>query len=224
MIYFLTVSNTYDLVQIGLFGNNHLIDSISDDKLYVSKNIILLIDSLLVKNNKKLSDLSFIAANQGPAPYTTLRVVLATVNGISFSTRIPLIGLDGLDWFAQEYKDEQYPQTVILHNAFNQELYYALVTHQGIVSKGYDTVAGCIERINATFSDNDIRMLGNGYMLHKQLFDETFGSRIICQQPMPTSPSLSFLGAAAFSMWNQQTQGAEQLLPLYLKKVIINPS
>ncbi|BDC35127.1 hypothetical protein Noda2021_10850 [Candidatus Dependentiae bacterium Noda2021] len=224
MIYFLTVSNTFDLVQIGLFGNNHLIDSISDDKLYVSKNIILLIDSLLAKNNKKLSDLSFIAANQGPAPYTTLRVVLTTVNGISFSTNIPLIGLDGLELFAQEYMDTHYPQTVIVQNAFNQELYYALVSCQGILSKGYNTASECIQFINETFPCNTIRILGNGYMLHKQLFDEAFGSRIACPQPIPTNPSLSFLGNAAYALWQKEAHQSEQLLPLYLKTVIINPA
>ncbi len=41
-------------------------------------------------------DLAFIAAHQGPAPFTTLRVCLTTVNGFAFATGMPLIGINGL--------------------------------------------------------------------------------------------------------------------------------
>ncbi|MFZ5953693.1 MAG: tRNA (adenosine(37)-N6)-threonylcarbamoyltransferase complex dimerization subunit type 1 TsaB [Candidatus Dependentiae bacterium] len=221
MAYYLTLSNTYDLVQIGLFDNGHLVDSISDDKLYVSKNIILLINNLLTKNNKKLSDLSFIAANQGPAPYTTLRVVLSTVNGISFSSAIPLIGLDGLELFSQEYADHCYPQTVILSNAFNQEVYYALVNNQGIIKKGYGTIKSTIDFIHNQFPTNTIRFLGNGYQLHKTVLDQVFESRIVIPQVIPTHPSLSFLGTKAYEQWQNIREYSFQLLPLYLKQVQI---
>jgi tRNA threonylcarbamoyladenosine biosynthesis protein TsaB len=221
MAYYITLSNTYELVELGLFHEGHLIDSVSDDKMYVSKNIVVLLQELLAKNNKQLADLSFIAANQGPAPYTTLRVVLSTVNGLSFSTGIPLIGLDGLELFAKEFADDCFAQTVILHNAFNQELYYALAHNQGIVSKGYGSVNHVIDIIKNQFSHNSIRFLGNGYNLHAAAFEQAFGSQAYIPTTMPTHPSLAYLGAHAYDLWHNQANHQTQLFPLYLKQVQI---
>lgn len=219
MAYYITLSNTYELVQLGLFHNGHLIDSLSDDKVYVSKNIVILIQELLSKNSLSLADLSFIAANQGPAPYTTLRVVLATVNGLRFSTGIPLVGLDGLELFAQEFADNCFAQTVILHNAFNKELYYALATNQGIIIKGYGSVNHVTELVKKHFPNGVIRFLGNGYKLHKELIDKSFGCTVYVPESMPTHPSLAYLGAQAYHQWTNQSSQATQLLPLYLKNV-----
>ena len=47
---------------------------------------------------------AFVAAHQGPAPFTTLRVCLTTVNGFAFATGVPLIGVNGLQELIVQHK------------------------------------------------------------------------------------------------------------------------
>src|SRR5687767_3976293 len=115
MTYFLALQNTYQNVEIALFKDSQILASTTLSKLQASSHSMPAIQELLKTNNLTLKDLSFIGASQGPGPFTTLRVVIATVNGISFSTGIPLIGVDGLDTFLDEQKDSRYPVVALLN-------------------------------------------------------------------------------------------------------------
>src|SRR5471030_2525471 len=97
MKHYLSIQNTYTHVEMALFQDGQLINWVSEDKLRASKHFILLIAGLLQEHQIKFSDLSFVAVNQGPGPFTTLRVVIASVNGLSYATKIPLVGIDALD-------------------------------------------------------------------------------------------------------------------------------
>ena len=52
-----------------------------------SAQLLPLIDQLLVQHECELSDLDFIALDQGPGAFTSLRVVLTTINGIAFAQK-----------------------------------------------------------------------------------------------------------------------------------------
>jgi tRNA threonylcarbamoyladenosine biosynthesis protein TsaB len=96
MIYSLGLQATYTHSDVGIFKDGNLILSATKDKTLASRELIPLCAALLMEVEKSLSDISYIAINQGPAPFTTLRTVITTVNGIAYATNIPLIGIDGL--------------------------------------------------------------------------------------------------------------------------------
>ena len=89
MAVFLTIHARYNDVQMGIFRDGNLIELASDESKKVSKNFIVLLDHLLKNNKLSLSDLSFIAAHQGPAPFTTLRVTLASVMDLHLQQESP---------------------------------------------------------------------------------------------------------------------------------------
>ncbi len=126
MITFAALQNTYHAIEIALFKNACLIESVHISKTDASKDILLNLDMLLQRHQVTLADLEFLAVNQGPGPFTTLRVVIATANGISFASKIPMIGIDALAAFMDEYTNPAYPITVALLNAFNDDLYTAI--------------------------------------------------------------------------------------------------
>jgi len=126
MSYFLALQHTYQGIELGLFDDAQTIQITHDDKKKASKNIILLVNQLLKNKNISFDNLLFIAANQGPGPFTTLRVVIASVNGIGFATQKPLIGVDGLDALLQEHKNETYPVSVALLNAYSNDVYFGI--------------------------------------------------------------------------------------------------
>jgi len=98
MAYFLGLQNTYDSVELGLFSEKpHLIDAHSLPKTQASSELILALAQFLQKHQLHFAQLPFIVVNQGPGPFTTLRTVIATANGLSFASAIPLIGVDALE-------------------------------------------------------------------------------------------------------------------------------
>lgn len=105
--YYLVLQSTYDLIEIGLGADHTLLDQVSLNKMDANRNLILEINSLLLKHNLTLEQLSFIATNLGPAPFTSLRVVIVTANGLAFATGIPLIGVNGLQAFVTEFSANQ---------------------------------------------------------------------------------------------------------------------
>lgn len=99
----LVLQSTYDQIEIGLVIDGQLGTQINLNKAQASSQILLAIDQLLQAHRCKVTDLQFIAANLGPAPFTSLRVVIATVNGLCFATGVPLIGVNGLQAFVTEF-------------------------------------------------------------------------------------------------------------------------
>lgn len=120
----LVIQATYTSIEIGLFA-------VEEDELYSiatsvlekqkSAQLLSTIDQLL-NRGVQLGRYLFCAVNRGPAPFTTLRTVIATVNGLKAVTPIKLIGVDGLAVLAEEYKDEQ--SFIFVSNAFAGDLYF----------------------------------------------------------------------------------------------------
>ncbi|OQA36030.1 MAG: Glycoprotease family protein [Candidatus Dependentiae bacterium ADurb.Bin331] len=214
--YFLIAQATYDHVEIGLFNKSTLIAQQALEKSSANKLLVQTIDNLLADNNISVSHLSFIAVNKGPAPFTTLRVVLATINGISFASGIKLIGIDGLRAFALEFEDKRWPYTAYLLNAFNNDVYYALQQPHVPLQIG----CGNINQLLTSFDSSkeyEWRFCGNGASLHAQ----TIASHIkknFFPEPIVNQCSLEFLAQQALIMYENSEFSDHQALPLYLKE------
>lgn len=174
---------------------------------------------MLLKHQLNLTDISFIAVNAGPGPFTTLRVVIASVNGLSFASKIPLIGIDALDAFLIEQHDAKYPNTVVLLNAFNNDVYFGIQPANSTeFQKGYDNITRILEKIKSSMPDQPIRFLGNGAELHAQEIRATFGDNALIPDPLPQTCSVEQIGLMGLEKWKNQEGLVEQLFPLYLKQ------
>lgn len=213
MAVFLTVHARYKDVQWGIFRDSELVASGADESKKVSKHFIDMLDSLLKNSKLTFSELSFIAAHQGPAPFTTLRVCLATVNGFAFATGIPLVGVNGLEALIEEYK-QQNNVTVVLLNAFSGDVYYALYDPVlNTVSYGYADAEKYVMELARTH-EGQITFLGNGITLVEPTIKELFAHRahVLSQDLI----SLESIAQRALISWNQQ-EISNQLMPVYLK-------
>ncbi len=213
----LAIQNSYDELQIAILDENKVIDYCAISKFDASKQFIIKLETILTKNNTVLSDFPFIAVNRGPGPFTTLRVVIASVNGLSFANHIPLIGIDALDACILEWKDEKYPYTVVLLNAFGDDVYFAIAAPDQPVKKGYDNIITLLEKIKKLFPKTEIRFLGNGTSLHRKAIQDHFENAFI-PSSIPNYCSVSTIGIIGSKKWEQGDKGSTQLLPLYLKK------
>jgi tRNA threonylcarbamoyladenosine biosynthesis protein TsaB len=217
---FLVVHSTYTAVEIGIFCGKELIEAKLLDHKRASKELMLCLSAQLKNNRLTLQDLEFIGAHQGPGPFTTLRVVIASVNGLAFAVHKPLIGVDGLDALLKEYTDTNYPITVAVLNAFANDVYYAVQTPTG-------TQKGCAQRVKlfnelaSSYKDKTVRFIGSGAELYAQELRALFQDKLVIPEPTPAICSLVQVGAMAFEQFQQLAANncdfTYQLTPLYLK-------
>ena len=215
MPHFLAIQNTYTDLQIALFKQTTCLTVIKTDKTTASKEIILLLQSLLSDHQLSFKHIKFIAANQGPGAFTTLRVVIATVNGLSFASQVPLIGINALHALLAEHSIQR--PAIALLNAFSKDLYYAVKTQSNP-----ELTQGCskIEHIfkEYPFDGESVLFMGNGAQIHKETIVKLYGGRAQFLTPMPQTCSIQQIGLLGWQQWQQQASLSFQLQPIYLKQ------
>jgi tRNA threonylcarbamoyladenosine biosynthesis protein TsaB len=215
MTSFLTVQNSYQDIELALCRDAQIVDSLCASKNDASKLFIPLVQQLITRNSISLSQLQFIAANVGPGPFTTLRTVLASANGLSFATNTPLIGINALD--AMVHENQINLPLVVLLNAFGNDVYFAIRDAQSTIQKGCMEINALLAHIAATMPEDSIQFTGNGASLHKDLIQNAFGPRAHMAEPIPQTPSIGTIAALGLEKWNTKEGLANQLLPVYLK-------
>lgn len=218
MTHYLVIQNTYTSLQMALYSNSARIASVEIDKTKASKDCILELQYLLESHSLSFTDLSFIAANQGPGPFTTLRVVIATINGLSFASKIPLIGINAIDAFLQEYAAQPYPNKLVILNAFGNDLYYGLQINTTYVDTGCAAKDLVLLQSSQKTGDNPILIMGNGILQCHELITTTFGNRAHFLDPNPETVSLEQIARNGLAHWNNQENISYQLQPLYFKQ------
>lgn len=214
MALFLAVHARYKDVQLGLFKNGNLIESASDESKKISKNFLILLEGMLKNSRHTFEDLAFVAAHQGPAPFTTLRVCLTTVNGLAFATGVPLIGVNGLQELVVQHKRAD-SVTVALLNAFSQEVYYGIDDpFKQSTSFGYAPAEPFLKELSERFTDN-IAFVGNGLDLYDQVIKQSFGDR--ARLVSSDIVSLEAVAGKALELWKTK-ETVHQLMPIYLKE------
>jgi len=217
-IYYIALQNSYEEIDVALFNKELLISKKNISKIKASAELVLTLDALLKENNLNLSDLTFIAVNEGPGPFTTLRVVIATVNAINFAKGIPLVGIDGINAFVQEYQDSNYPVVAIL-NAFNNDVYYAINSKDNI-TEGWKNIELFLQELKAEFPDQKIKFIGNGINLFKKEIEENFKDFGYIPENYPKMPSIEYIAKVGYKNWENKKGITKEVMPLYLKDAI----
>lgn len=213
-LFFLAVQATYTSLEVGIYLDQQQLAIKQLEK--TSSNLLIdTIDALLKEHDLLLANLPFIAINLGPAPFTSLRVALATMNGIAFSSGIKLVGVDGLRTFAQAQSSSSFPANAFLLNAFNNDVYYAIELPDTNLEIGCAPIDDVLSRI-AKKGAQSWRFMGNGALLFKEKIDSQFKGSTIETEPM--YPSLQSIARQAFFSWQRKEFIIEQALPLYLKE------
>lgn len=212
MITSLIAQATYESIEFSIFHDAVCLEKRSVPKQLSSKNLATDLQQILTDHHSSFEKISFIGANRGPAPFTTLRVLIATLNGIGFALHKPLIGVDGLAAFAQQVQDPAWPHTVIMLNAYHHDVYFAYAGQTGICP-----ISTLIAHINTQTPTAQLRFLGNGALQHASLLKQTFGERAHIDAQAPTFVSLEQIAINALQQWPSD-KTTTQLAPLYLKK------
>jgi tRNA threonylcarbamoyladenosine biosynthesis protein TsaB len=196
------ISSDYNSIQLALCSAEKIVENHVIDKKDGNQRLLSDMDILLKKHNLAFSELRFIGINVGPAPYTGLRIAIATANGLHAATGIPLVPIDALKAFVLAYAPvDKNEVTIALLNAFNNDLFYATLCHDGSLETGYEKATTLLERLAKKFNTAKIHWVGNGVA-----------------ESATDYPSIHLLAAYGWQQWLLHNT-TNQASPLYLKTI-----
>jgi len=212
------LQSTYNAVECCLFHEGQLfVKSVA--KEHASALLIPTLETLLEHHMLTLDQIGCIIVNKGPGPFTTLRTVIATANGINMATAIPLIGVNGMQAFLDEYGENSALPTIALLNAFHESVYYGikLADHYDI---GYMHIDNLLPIIQERYPENVIRFIGNGARLYKDKIVAYFHSQAYIPDPLPETASIKKIVTLGHDAWQKGLDLTVQITPIYLKKPV----
>jgi tRNA threonylcarbamoyladenosine biosynthesis protein TsaB len=94
----LIIETSTEICSLALVHNNRVIDSIeSNDGQNHARLVTVFAETLLKRNQIKVSDLQAVAVSKGPGSYTGLRIGVSAAKGICYACQIPLIAIGTLE-------------------------------------------------------------------------------------------------------------------------------
>lgn len=206
---YIILQSTYTEIELGLFNSDNLIAKQSIDKHSATSLLIPTLDKILKEQNLKLQDLDFVGVNLGPAPFTTLRVVIAAVNGLAFASGIKLVGVDGIKTLWQESGNTN---AIALLNAFANDVYYATSEAEGC--KNIDLFLEDLSSQNC----KNLYFVGNGATLFKNKILAKFPNSEI--NDALDYASLEAIAKSCFEKFKNKEGISNKLMPMYLKSAV----
>ena len=223
---FLGIQGTYSGLQISFFLDGNLSDQVSLAGTKSSSRLVPALQDLFKRHHFSLNQLDFIAVDKGPGAFTSLRVTLATVNGIGYAAGIPLIGVSGLKALAQEATEAAAQErvkmdgVVCLLNAYGNDLYFYF-SGIGGDEQGCANVTEVFAKIHERCAGKRLLFVGNGVALHEMLLSEVVRSAQIevasLSEQLETS-SAYYVGLLGAQKWHEKKDISTSVTPHYLKE------
>ncbi len=221
MSYYLVIQANYTEYHVGLYSDTQQVALAKGDKRYSSKEFIPAIDSMLKQHDLSSNTLACIGVNQGPGPFTSLRVAVTTANGIAFGSNIPLIGINSLHALLRESTDSNWPLTVALLNAYSRDLYYA-IQHNGTIQQGCKNNEILLTELKGQLPETSLRFIGNGATMNQDLIKDIFGESAFIPENCPQEPSLDTFASMTLEQLKLGNT-FNMLKPIYLKQLTYKP-
>jgi tRNA threonylcarbamoyl adenosine modification protein YeaZ len=236
MNFYLAVEGSYKVYQIALFEDENCLDKCVEIEKSISSSLVCNINKILLKNHKKLQDLSFISVNCGPGAFTSLRTVISVLNGISFGSRLKLVPVDGLEALARDsfaVAIEKFGEILAVDglfipmlNAYSGECYYSVyklfknhtVTSSKIIDCKHAKVDLIFKEISRLFPGNTIYFSGNGLEKYKDSVNAGIATieASKCHLLPIEHCSVELIGSIGFDLWRNGSYCYE-IEPFYLK-------
>jgi tRNA threonylcarbamoyladenosine biosynthesis protein TsaB len=167
--------------------------------------------SLLDRAGVALSDIDAFAVATGPGSFTGLRIGIATMQGLAFAERKPLIGVSGFDALARMAGDTRVATWV---DAWRGEVFAALYEDGG------EVIAPVVARPDVLLESIRSRptlFIGDGAAIHSGIIRRTMGE--LARIADPAAPPMA--GTIAILAGEQATQGEHSphtIRPLYVRR------
>lgn len=220
---FVALQGSYSSLEMGFFNEEVVLSSACYDELRASSNLVPLLEEFLNKNKSSLDKLSFIAVDKGPGAFTSLRATIASLNGIAFAKKIPLIGINSLEALQVQAVYYGSPKNtryiIVLLNAYNNDVYYRIFDQDAniIIDESCQKIDTLVARLVGLSSP--VLCVGNGVDLYLEIIKDGLRLNLNTLIPNPSVPSVKVIGDLARAVWIKDISCRDvfSVEPYYLK-------
>lgn len=181
----------------------------------LSQSIMPAIERILQKSKIPLSAVDGFAVGLGPGSFTSLRVGLATVKGLAFATRRPIVGIPSLDVLARGASEDGV--ICALCDAKRNLVYSCLYEKRGAVLKRKSRylltdIKDVLKRIKG-----DVTFVGDGVPLFREAIEKAVGTKARFAGEKQMYPQAKHLAIPAMERFKaKKYDNVETLVPFYL--------
>lgn len=227
----LSMQGTYATTEIALSSNGQIIRTASVERDRSSAGLVPLISDTLKRENFTIKNVTHIAVDQGPGAFISLRVSVVIANAISFATKIPLIGINGLDALIHQVrksnealiKSSNATLMVALLNAYSHDVYasycptdpYILTPSMPSTALKIDTF---LRHLAFVADGHKILLTGNGAAIHRSLIEQTPGLNCVFEPTITSHCTVKTIAELAQKRISSRTGFVTKLSPIYLKQ------
>lgn len=212
---FLILSGSYSTLSLALCNGDTITAAHTAHDVRASAQLLPLLNKhLFIPTQSTIHDVAFIAVNAGPGAFTSLRVLLATVNGMALAAKKPVVSCDGIAVTAQclAAKTPAQQEGIVLFNAYNNEVYYCMVRSGKI---GYQPLEQMVTQLKNYAAP--VTLAGQGVAVYEEQL-RAAGVDLSCWDQSLAQPPLEALARDALLQWEKTTTKRYEARPLHLKE------
>lgn len=174
------------------------------------------IEALLTDCHLGMDDVDAFAVTVGPGAFTGLRVGIALVKGLAYSTGKPVVQLSSLELLAQNAKSSVIP-VCPMFDARKSEVYSALyLFHDGMTLLRPETAISPARLVAEL--EGPTLFIGDGALRYRELIAGQMGEQVLFADEKLNNPKASAGAALAFNrLQSGETVSPFELLPRYLR-------
>jgi tRNA threonylcarbamoyladenosine biosynthesis protein TsaB len=183
----------------------------------VSSHLMRLVDVVCAQAGYRVNDLGGLAVSLGPGGFTSLRVGLATAQGLAMATGKPLVGCSTFEALVAMAAGWHGTVCPVLE-ARRGEVYAAFYCRQGTtvreIMPGMTTTPDAL----CTLVTERTLFLGSGVRVYKTLWTAALGTHAVCLESVAEgelAASVARLGQAR--LHHTSTIAGQPLTPLYIR-------
>lgn len=207
---------------IALLSGSDIIEEFTGDSLQSwTERLPGDLNGLLERNRLDISLVSLCAVTVGPGSFTGLRVGIATMQGLAFSRKLPLIGISALDALAKVGATDDLGLVVTWINAWRGEVFGALYKDgQEVLPPTVGSPETFLKSLREKLKDgfSKVCFVGDGVQNYESLIRDKLGGDTCIADPV-SPPLAGVVGKLALGMFREGLVATpDSIRPLYVRR------
>jgi tRNA threonylcarbamoyladenosine biosynthesis protein TsaB len=184
-----------------------------------ARHVLVLIERMLADCGVSFETLDALAVTVGPGSFTGLRIGMATVKGLAYAAKKPVLGVSTLLALAQNLAFAPYPICPLL-DAKKKEVYCGIYRDpgDGTPRTEWEDRAIAPHKLISRISEKTL-FLGDGTLLYRDLLAKTLGAKALFAPESLHFPRASNVGRLAYYRLREgKVDHLFTLTPRYLRR------
>lgn len=168
----LAFQGSYTKTQVSIAQGQTILDTEEILGTRSSSALVPTVEKLLQKHALKLPDFDFFAVNHGPGAFTSLRVVVVTINALSFGCGVKILPVCGLKALFEKFQATKNAATpdcdfvACMLNAYSKQAFITIFDRQGNPQPEFNSICLRLDEFSSQVAlklkGQKILMFGNG--------------------------------------------------------------